>query len=1020
MKNASLFLRGKCLRPVALLLLVASAAFGQTPASSSPNAAAAEPTKLESFVVTGTFLPVSASVTASPVVTIQSSEIGMSGSTDAMNLLKQMTPFFQGNGTFGSEQNNGYAGESQVSLRNLSTLVLINGQRMVASPFSSTNGGLPAVDLNNIPTAMIERIEILKDGASTIYGSDAIGGVVNVILKKDYNGFETGIRYSSTGNGDYKARNAYIIGGVAVPGGSITVGAQHFENIPLLTTSRPLTTMAPDAINKLGYNVTSAVFSSRYTIRVGADTLAGNPLAVGAPKYNAAITGFPIKSSPAAAPQTVAQLEASGILIPINSTPAFAAVGSVSILNTTLFGNPLVLNTKRNEFFANAEKELIGKHFVVFGDFILSQTTNGGSGLAPAPIIGVGPGGGNALSIPANNPYNLFGITLGVGQPAGAPTVITRMSEIGKRSSINETNTWRFVGGFRGEINDQYGWEADYNYSRAALTQQVLGGANGANMNTAMQPLIQNGNYVFNAAGRPLSLLTDATGNNLPVFNYFAIAGFNDPATLNALRVTLFKNQATSLRDVSFRLKGKPFELPAGNVGFAAGIEARHEDLTSNVDGLYANGLALGYNAAKTFGGGARSTRGLFAEVGVPITSPKMNVPGFHTVELNLADRDEKIKPGGDANTPKAGIRWLPLDDSFVLRATFAKGFIAPDIFHLFGPANDNSPSFTTFQGDGRSGAGGSLTKTVVIQGNSKDLSNPFLEASHSKSYTAGFVYSPKQVRGLSLTVDYYRITQDKVGVIDYTSAVADLNAKGSASLFAQDPLKLGTGFIFADGSRLTSTAPNQVNSTNFGTLSIATNPAGDQKTDGLDLAANYHWRTDTMGYFDVGATANILFNFKFRSTAKDPYLQYARVFTDSTIGGAGYEGLLPSYTIKPFVNYRYKAVAASLFMTYYPAVTVPGTLFGGASTTNDYTLNGKASKTPTYFTADLTLAYTVPTFGRNWLQGTTLTVGANNVFNKQAPYIPGDGSFVAQNNTAENAYDIIGRFMFVELKKSF
>jgi len=404
----------------------------------------------------------------------------------------------------------------------------------------------------------------------------------------------------------------------------------------------------------------------------------------------------------------------------------------------------------------------------------------------------------------------------------------------------------------------------------------------------------------------------------------------------------------------------------------------------------------------------------------VPVTSPKMNVPGFHTLELNLADRDEKIKPGGNANTPKAGVRWLPFDDTFVLRATFAKGFIAPDIFHLFGPPNDNSPSFTTFQGDGRSGAGGSLTKTVVIQGNTKDLSNPFLEASHSKSYTAGFVYSPKQIRGLSFTVDYYRITQDKVGAIDYTGAVADLNAKGSASLFAQDPLKLGTGFIFADGSKLTSTAPNQVNSTNFGTLSIATNPSGDQKTDGLDLAVSYRTRTETMGFFDVGASANILFNYKFRATAKDPYLQYARVFTDSTIGGAGFEGLLPSYTIKPYVNYSYKAVTASLFMTYYPTVTVPGTLFGGASTTNDYTLNGKASQVPSYFTADLSVAYVLPSFGKNWLRGTTLTVGANNVFNKQAPYIPGDGSFVAQNNTAENAYDIIGRFMFVELKKSF
>jgi len=94
--------------------------------------------------------------------------------------------------------------------------------------------------------------------------------------------------------------------------------------------------------------------------------------------------------------------------------------------------------------------------------------------------------------------------------------------------------------------------------------------------------------------------------------------------------------------------------------------------------------------------------------------------------------------------------------------------------------------------------------------------------------------------------------------------------------------------------------------------------------------------------------------------------------------------------------------------------------LFGGGTATNNYTINGLASSTPTYFTADLSLAYTIPSMGKDWLRNTTITVGANNLFNKAAPYVPGDGSFVAENNTVKNAYDIIGRFMFVELKKGF
>ena len=998
------------------LVLFAATAFGQsTVTTTKPEE---KVTVMEKFTVsTGSFLPLSGAVSASPVISIDRTAIDLSGATDALQMVKSLTPFFAGNGNVGTELNNGGRGESNVALRNLSTLVLLNGRRIANSPVS--NG--QAVDLNTIPTAMIDHVEILKDGASTIYGSDAIGGVVNLILKKDFNGFDVNTRFGATGNGDYKTREGAVIAGVSMKGGSLTVAAQHFENTPLKTTDRPLTTMTPAQFTALGTasGGIPASMSGSFPGRVGSDILAGSALAVGAPKYNASINTPPAKSSPSAAPQTLAQLEAAGIYIPISTTPLGVAVGSATILNTTLYGNPLIVPTKRNQFVANGNKELLGKNLEAFGDFIYSQTTNGGSGLAPSPIAGFGAGGGNALFIPANNPYNLFGVGIGQGavSVAGfpAPAVRTRLVELGNRSSLNETNTFRTIVGLRGEINDNYSWEVAYNYSRGSAVQRILGGANGANMNQLMIPLLNAaGGYTYNAAGKPLSIFTDASGNNLPVYNPFAEPGFNDPATINAIRATLFQSGDSTLRGVSALLRGKPFALPAGDFNFAVGVDNRREDLSSAVDALFANGLALGYNPANTFAGGGRSTKALFLETNTPITSAKAEVPGFHEVDLTAAVRYEKISPGGNATTPKFGLRWRPIDDQVVIRSTWSKGFIAPSIFSLFGPSGGNSPSFTILEGNGTAAPGGSTGKLVTGQyGSSVELSNPNLKPSNSKSLTYGIVISPKALKGLNVSLDYYRITQDKVGSIDYTSVYADLNAKGSASQYA-------SGYVFADGSRLTSTAPNQVTSTNAGTLTIANDPSGDLKTSGLDIGVDYLLTTETLGRFNVGANANVLFDYLVRGTPRASYKQYARVFTDATNGLGQSQGLLPSYTLKPYVTHTWRSLSTALAFTYLPGVTNPGMLFGGQSATNTQRIDGKAQQIPSYFTTDLSVRYTLPNFGVELARNVSLTVGANNLLNKKPPYVTGGGNGSSENNTAKAAYDIVGRFMFVELKKSF
>ena len=963
-----------------------------------------ETVKLENFVVTGSYLPMTSEVSASPVVIIERNKIGLSGATDALKLLKTLTPYFAGNGNVGQELNNGGNGSTNVALRNLTTLVLLNGRR--------TSG-----DLSNIPVSMIERVEILKDSASTIYGSDAIGGVVNFILRKNYNGFEIRGRVGQTGKRDYQTKEASITGGVSFPGGSITIGAAYFENSQLGTNARKLTILSIEELNALGGNPANPpnYFSGSFAGRVNNNILAGSPLNAGHPGFNAAINTPPAKATPLDAPQSLAQLQAAGIYVPI-LVSAGGSFTTTSLLNTALFNNALIVPTRRELYTMGGEKELFGKSLEVFGDFFYADTLNGGTVLAPAPLATLSP---NTLTIPANNPFNLFGIVLGIGQAGGSPNPRLRLEELGKRFADNQNFVTRIVAGFRGEINDKYNWESAFTYRKEQVTQLTHGGGLGSIMNQAMIPLTANGGttYVKNAQGQFLSVLTDSSGANLPLFNYFALPGFNDKRTLAAITSDLFRTGLADERIVDFRLRGKPFELPAGDFGFVVGAEARRERLENHADSNFTTGGALGFNKSVGFPGGQRSTRSVFIETNIPLVNDKMNIPLFNTLDLMAAYRFERLTPGGDAKTPKFGLLWKPVDNQFLLRATFSKGFIAPSIGALFGPPGGNSPSVTVpLSATGSTGPGGAANPLTFVSGqfvSTLETSNPNLQASKSQSYTAGFVYSPKQLKGLSMSVDYYHIKQDKVGGFNYNAIVADINARGVNSPFA-------AGLTFADGSRVTTAATNQVTSTNVSQLQLATNPDGDQFTTGMDLDVNYNMQTDSAGFFNFGARANVLFDYKFRPTSSDKYAQYARNFTDGTNGLGGSNGTLAGYILKPYINWAYKDLKVSLSSTYIPEVTAMGSLFGGADVTNNQRADGKAYTVPSYHTEDLSFTYAVPTFGYNWMKGVTVTAGAINLFDKKEIYVPGGGGGSSESNTNKTTYDIIGRQLFLELKKEF
>ena len=237
-------------KPLALLfgaglsLFAVHSAFAQQTAAATTDTAENDRLKLDKFVVTGSYLTPAANSTANPVITVDSAAIDNSGNNSSvLEILRKTVPQFTGNGNLGVNNANISSGSSQgassLALRNTATLVLINGRRAAYTPASASGGG-GFVDVNLIPPAAIERIEILADGASAIYGTDAVAGVVNIILKTDFQGFETGVRYGwSTNTGHYENKTAFVVGGVSNGKTSLTISAEYNHYTPIMNWQRP-------------------------------------------------------------------------------------------------------------------------------------------------------------------------------------------------------------------------------------------------------------------------------------------------------------------------------------------------------------------------------------------------------------------------------------------------------------------------------------------------------------------------------------------------------------------------------------------------------------------------------------------------------------------------------------------------------------------------------------------------------------------------------------------------------------
>jgi iron complex outermembrane receptor protein len=877
-----------------------------------------EPQKLEKFVVTGSLIPIAAGSPAIPITVINAQEIEKTGvSTDLLEVLKKSEPSFYGANNIGSENGNVASGStnggSAVALRNRATLVLINGRRAAISPVIAS-GGAGFVDVSVIPIAAVERIEVLSDGASATYGSDAVSGVVNIILKTNYTGAEVGGRYGwSPNKGKYAERSYFAVAGATQGKTSVTITTEWKSSDPLIQKERDYATGLFRTPTYAG------------TLNIGNDFYYLNP-SLNAPPTNRDLTA--------------AGVVAAGIYQGPMSQTAVQAFLDLANYPT------LKLQAERRSFTAAAEHKLTD-NITLFADFIYSLNET-------ESVLNAQPVSGN---VAGNNPNNPFDVTV---------TARNRFLKF-PRIYDNESTSIRGVLGMKGTLGGSWTYETAADFNRS-------------NHHYRNKNLIDGAKY------------TELT--NSGAYNPFARE--QAAGVIESMIGTQVRDYQSELNSFDVRVNGDLFQLPAGMLQMGFGAETRWETLSFVNDRLDQTGGWLAATPRQPFAS-RQTVDGFFAEARIPVFGGRYQLPGFHLLEFSAAGRHDIYSKTSDPTVPKYSMRWLPFNDELALRATYSESFSAPSLYDLFGPVSSGFTSginIVRYNGQGQSLG----ITTGSRQYRSQSGSNANLNPSQSRNWTAGVVWSPKAVKGFSISADWFNIDErDLISSISSTLIVNDVEQKGAASSYAS-LVRIGTSVSgeshFTDGTAIT--APGQMSSGPSDAVWISNsivNVAGVWQS-GADIQLDYNYDAKEYGRFHLGSATTFIKNYTIQSLPTDTPTNYQ----DSWSGTSVYA----RYRVHSRLDWNLKSWSASFANTYVPSI--------------DDIANPTPYRVSRYNSWDIQLGHTFQGMGNRWLKGLNVSVGVNNFTNAMPPYIPSESN---QSHDI-NAYDAIGRFVYMQAKYKF
>jgi iron complex outermembrane recepter protein len=696
-----------------------------------------ESQELDRIEIVGSRIKRADSETSQPVFSLKREEIEAQGLTSVGDVIQNIT---SNGSTLNSTFNNGGNGETRVSLRNLGsnrTLVLVNGRRWVGG---TGLGG--AVDLNTIPTAAVERIEVLKDGASTIYGSDAISGVVNIVLRRDFDGAEANAYLGTFTKGDGTRQSYDFTIGTTSDRWSAMFGAGFVKEEPVSAGDRYISSEPV-----IG---TGAAF--------GSSTIPGGRFALCTGTFDPLTGGC-----------SVAQTRPDGTTGQFTYDPGQSGTNWRNRTGNDLYNfapdNYLLTPQERKSLFANGSIDVTDN--VRFNATVQYNERVSEQLLAAMPIVlGSGPGAGvqsRAVTISPFSIYNPFGQTVS--------RIQRRAIETGGRSFNQNVNTFATNLSFDGTLDvgsKVFDWEAGYFYGENKQNDTTDGLFNVPALAAALGP-----SMISTTTGNPICVSTP--GDEATVIpgcvpmNLLGAVGSITPEMLAYSTFVAHDEYNYKQKTYYANIGGEIVELPAGPLAFSFGLEHRSESGYDQPDALINSGNTTGNSRTATRGG--YSLDEAYLELAIPVLA---DVAGAKLLDFSVASRYSDYSNFGDTTNSKFGFRWKPIED-LMIRGNWSEGFRAPSIGELFNGVADSFPTLTDPCNDAIYPSLTAPQQAACVangapaggysQGNPQIRisvgGNVNLEPETSVSKTLGFVYSPAWLQGFDISLDWWQIHLD-------------------------------------------------------------------------------------------------------------------------------------------------------------------------------------------------------------------------------------------------------------------